>query len=267
MADYRTIGEVEKYVGDWIEGSSESFRTEFMGSDRKFWVLKFFSPRFLEAFLRDPRLAISATPGFTWGDGVYVTPLSCPYSTMMYGRIGVMGWVHADDMRRAYDASRVRGTDLYLEWIRSKVFLYRLGNTTIHANYVNRYLRNQFRRRFQIDVVLFPPDQYNRAYVAPGRDRWFCISDWSGVLPQAPGQKPLFSNKVRDCEWVVVVGEEFEKSAFEWNFKDLIGPQVAPPGIPRLAAFRANIVPLLQNAYAANRKNPGASPNPIYLGI
>src|SRR5215216_613901 len=115
MSSYRTLDEVETDVEDWIDQSSRLFHQEFLGADQKVWVMKYFPPRFLEAFLKNRRLAISATPGFTWGDGVYVTPLSYPYSTMMYGRIGVMGWVHVDDLRRTYDASLSRGTDLYLE--------------------------------------------------------------------------------------------------------------------------------------------------------
>ncbi|MEJ7811463.1 MAG: hypothetical protein WKG32_13710 [Gemmatimonadaceae bacterium] len=129
----------------------------------------------------------------------------------------------------------------------------------------NRLLRNRFRRRFDIGIVHFRPDQYNGAYVEPHRDRWFVLSDWTNAPPQAPGQRPALSTKVREPEWVVIVGEEFESSAFRTFYRDLIGPSLARAGISRSPAARVNLVPQLQAAYAQNRARPaGAPPRAVF---
>src|SRR4051812_48515212 len=97
----RLLSQIEDDVHLWIESSTETFRRLFVTAD-KAWIVKFIDPRFLSSFLTGgKRLSISATPGFTWGDAVYVTPLRNPYSTMMYGRAGVMGYVAASDISLA----------------------------------------------------------------------------------------------------------------------------------------------------------------------
>lgn len=259
----RTISEVERDIEKWIEVSSrgfDKFRDE--KDPNKVWILKYFSPRFLEAFMKNRELAISATPGFTWGDGVYVAPLCYPYSTMMYGRVGVMGWIEANDLRNVYDASQLRGRELYQEWISGQSFLYRVLTTTIHADLANRQLRNRFRKRFGIDLVYFSPDQHNRAYVSSG-DLWFCLSDWSSTGPQAPGQRPAMSSKVRGCAWVAIVGEEFEGSTFRTTYQNLIGPQLSPPpSTVHLADSGQNLETDLRKRHRNNNVHP---PPPLQI--
>ena len=261
----RPIAAIEQDVENWIDRSTQVFNNTFRDASRKIWVLKFIPARFLEQFLRTPQLAVSATPGFTWGDGVYVVPIDFAYSAMIYGRIGIMGWIGPDDTKRIYDGSQQRGIELYQEWISHKSFLYRLLTTTIHADNANRLLRNMFKRRFQIDLVYFPPDQYNRAYVAPLRDRWFVLSDWLGLGPQAPGQRPAFSPKVRECEWVALVGEEFDESTWKTQFRDLVGPHLTPMGLPRVAINRLSLAAQLHTQYRNNRSRGPKPPTVINI--
>jgi hypothetical protein len=122
----------------------------------------------------------------------------------------------------------------------------------MHADFFNRLLRNKFRRRFNIDVVFFPPDQYNRFYVAPLLDKWFVVADW----PPGPyhlGSLARFSAKIRECEWTVIVGEEFSISDNQSNFRDLIGPHLAANPAVRIPANHPNLIPHIRAAYVANR--------------
>jgi hypothetical protein len=256
----RSLADIRHDVRDWIAQSASTFHGEYV-ENGCIWVLKYIPARFLESFRRDSRLMVSTSPGFTWGDGVYVVPLCFPYSSMMYGRIGIMGWVNAHGMA-VYDAAAPRGIELYQEWIRSRAYLYRLLTTTIHSDRVNRVLRNQFRREFGIGIVFFPPDQFNVSYVRPQRDRWFCISDWAGTGGFTPGQAPIPSDSVRECEWVAVVGEEFEKTGSQIFYRDLIGPHLRA-GAPMSPA---PIVSDLRTQYARSRAARGTgAPPPILI--
>ena len=101
---FRPLAAVEKDIQSWCDTSTRDFRSKYVETDRA-WVLKYIPARFLKSFLSHRRMTVSATPGFTWGDGVYVTPLRHPYSTMMYGRAGVMGWLQWAPEQKAYDAT------------------------------------------------------------------------------------------------------------------------------------------------------------------
>lgn len=241
---FRPLAAVENDILSWCVTSTSDFQKTYVETDRV-WVLKYIPGRFLKSFLSTKQMIASATPGFTWGDGVYVTPLRHPYSTMMYGRAGVMGWLPWTHAEKAYDATG-RGGDLYLEWIQYLRGPYKYLATTLHANLANRALRNAFRRKFAIDVVFFAPDQLNQAYVNPHTDRWFVVSDWSGAGPQAPGMRPARSLRIKECEWVAMVEEEFEESMWKVRYSDLFRPVLhgtaLPPHNPRLQSH-------LRNAY------------------
>ena len=244
----RPLSDVEHDIRSLLRTSSAGFTTAFCEQDRV-WVIKYIPPRFLRNFEKSRSLAISATPGFTWGDGIYVAPLTSPYSTMMYGRAGVMGWLAWDQTRTAWDATGV-GVDLYLEWIQYFRGPYRWGATTLHADLANRVLRNAFRRKFAIDLVSFPPDQFNKAYVDLTVDRWLVISDWSSVGPQAPGQIPKNSSMIQDCEWVAIVEEEFQQSVWKTHYTELFRPALHGKGtMPRNPSLVAD----LRSTYAQRR--------------
>ena len=244
----RPLAAVENDIRGWCSTSTSAFRPTYVETDRV-WALKYIPARFLKSFLTKKQMTVSATPGFTWGDGVYVTPLRHPYSTMMYGRAGVMGWLPWGVSQVAYDATGI-GVDLYLEWIQYFRGPYKYLATTLHANLANRALRNAFRRKFKIDVVFFPPDQFNSAYVNLSTDRWFVVSDWSGAGPQAPGQRPVRSGRIRDCEWVAMVEEEFEESMWKVHYSDLFRPVLHGTGLP---PQNPTLATDLRNSYTTTR--------------
>jgi hypothetical protein len=219
-------------IEKWIGTSTSEFERLLVDSG-DVWVLKFIDARFLGGFLTTQQLTVSATPGFTWGDAVYVTPLSYPYSTMMYGRAGILGhipWpVDGLTARRAYDAHSPHGLALYQEWIKYSTRTFRLLTTTIHANLANRLLRNAFRARFRIDVVHFAPDQLNSIYVDRFHDRWLAVTDWTYSGIQLPGTPPKRTDVVKDCQWVAIVGEQFEQTPLNIQYNHLFRPYLTAP--------------------------------------
>src|SRR5215469_6694758 len=120
------------------------------GADAKrLYVIKYIGPKFLSDTLATDSLYASKTPGYTWGDAVYVAPLAYPRSTMMYGAAGVIGWLDAAAMT-FYDAVDPSGIAFYQDWIRYFPPLYGQLTTTVHADHANSELRNKFRGRFGI---------------------------------------------------------------------------------------------------------------------
>lgn len=148
-------------------------------------------------------LRISETVGFTWGTGTYVTPLCFPASGAVFGRVGVVasfdptGW-------RVFDAESQANQQLYLMWA-SYQPLYRQSTLTAQSAYYHQLLRNEFRRQFAIDCVLFPPDQKNTVYTAPA-DVWMNVTDWTATGDIATG----WSARFKDPWFTVLVDEEFE---------------------------------------------------------
>jgi hypothetical protein len=248
----RTLADVEKDVEAWISRSGHAFAKRYVDANGQAWMLKFFAPQYLAEFMRSPKLVISATPGFTWGDGVYVVPLEHAYSAMIYGRVGVMGWIGKSDLRRIYDGTDQTGLSLYQEWIQFKPGLFTLLTTTVHSQFANRGLRNAFRRRFRVDLVLFRPDEFNRAYVQPAHDCWCVVSDFAPRGTLAAGTAG-FSTRIRECELVAIGTEEFAIDQNGFLRQDLIGPAVAPPTVVRLATGRTSLTATLMSTYRANR--------------
>ena len=204
---------IARDIESWIRDSTTRFhRTYVNSSDDKIWVLKFFPPKYLEAFFSGGRrLRISKNPGFTWGDGVYVTPIKHAYSSMIYGRAGVMGWIEPKAILKVYDAGHPsrKGIQLYQDWIMLKTSLFDELTTTIHSEIVNQQLRNEFRFNFKIDLVIFPPDESNNKYTQSQVDRWFTVSEFLPTSPPTSPQTLSLSKLVEDCLWVLMVKEEF----------------------------------------------------------
>ena len=258
----RTLADIEQDVQGWIHRSSQAFERRYVkpeDKDGRTWFVKFFPPQYLAGFIRRPELVISTTAGFTWGDGVYVVPLDHVRSAMIYGRVGVMGWLDASDRKRVYDAADPAGLALYQEWIHFKPGLFTLLTTTVHAQFANRRLRNAFRRRFDIDLMMFAPDEFNRAYVRPAQDRWCVVSDFSSGVVTAGTVG--FSAKIRECELVAIGTEEFIATQ-----NGLFRNETLGPAVDQLAGtYYGGTLPatLLRHAYQVNRKR-GTSP-PQYI--
>jgi hypothetical protein len=152
---------------------------------------------------------------------------------------------------------------LYQEWIQFRPALFGILTTTVHAQFANRRLRNAFRRRFDLDLVFFRPDEFNRTYVQPMKDRWCVVSDFpAGTAALAAGAVGL-SAKVQECELVAVGTEEFMLHRTGFVRQDLIGPQVAAPTSLRVASALPSMTSALMNTYLANRAR-GSNP-PVFL--
>ncbi len=249
MAD--PLSRIEEDIDGHILAGTTAFNSDFREKDGGVYVIKYLPAKRLGSFLGSgKRLFASDVPGFTWGDGVYIAPLSAPLTTMMFGRIGVVGRI---EPRRVYDATRPPGRDLYQAWIRFQWQWYNLLTTTIHSNVANRYLRNAFRTKFRIDCVIFRPDQFCPGYVGPNSDSWFTVTHWTNGRVAAG-----LTSSVLDAEWCVVGCEEFSGDQSNLVFDAMIGPAFRGARLSR-AQLRA-VSPGLSNAildrYRRKRANP-----------
>jgi hypothetical protein len=141
---------------------------------------------------------------YTWGRGVYVTGVSQPLSTAIYGRAGVVarfdpvGW-------KAFDARDPANEALYLRWLRAQP-VFPEAVLTVHAEYWLNELRNHFREQFQIDVVLFRPDEKDRYFwYTQATDTWLAVSEWASASRLATG----VSSRFQHARLTVLVEEEF----------------------------------------------------------
>jgi hypothetical protein len=167
-------------------------------------VIKYIPARYAAVY-RSPggRLRISVTAGFTWGTGTYVAPLANPISSAIFGRVGVVAKFDPASWR-VFDATQVRNQDHYLSWAAHQI-LARQAALTAQSAYYNQQLRDQFRVAFDIDCVLFPPDQTNAAYTDP-TDVWMNVTDWTSMNGIATGASTRFT----DPMVVVLADDEFE---------------------------------------------------------
>lgn len=190
------------------------------GDSDKLFVIKYLPARFLSGVLSTQRLFASATPGHTWGDAVYVAPIECPLTTMMYGAAGVVGWLSASGMR-FFDATNPKSLALYQEWISYFSDLFRQLTTTVHANQANRELRNKFRSRFGIGCVLFRPDEPCPSYVDSDQDSWLALTHWNtaGLVGYGPSQA------VRDLRWCAIGTDSFEPDGL--GFRAFLHPSLS----------------------------------------
>jgi hypothetical protein len=200
-----SLANLEAQIHDYIvaEGNSLDSYTEILGGRKVVWLVKYLSSNYLKHFLSLRKMRISTSRGFTWGDAVYAAPLMFPYSSMIYGRAGIVGYINRSRIARIFRADQLSGIQLYHQWITFQSHWFKMLTTTTHADHANRKLRNVFRRRFAIDLVILSPDQSADRYTDVTGDRWFAISDWGNF-------KTGFSDLVEDCKWLAIVGEDFK---------------------------------------------------------
>lgn len=245
----------EDAITDWINNDSlnnfknEGYIENYQGK-QIIKVIKYIKLRYLKEFLNDKnnkgKLVISTSPGYTWGDAIYVAPLNCPYTGAMFGRAGIVGYIVYDDPHnyniqplRIFDATKDKGIELYHKWIITQTELYEFLTTKVHSHLANRYLRNIFRHTYNIDILYFHPDEYNKAYVDANKDHWLAISDWQNLNPsEFPTTDSIYSDKVENCRWVVRVEESFDRKESNFEYKNYIG-QFVTPKVPKLSQNKA----------------------------
>ena len=168
--------------------------------------MKYTAAKWSSGYRSGAGIRISDSAGFTWGTGSYVTPIAYPYSSAIFGRVGVVaqfdphGW-------KVFDATATAAQDLYLAWLRYQPMA-RQATLTTHSALYNHFLRDRFREHYGIDCVLFAPDQTNPVYTRGG-DVWMAVSDWRkqpGRRRLATGESAMFKN----TKLTVLVEEEFE---------------------------------------------------------
>jgi hypothetical protein len=216
---------LDRDIDDYVAGPSrQSFDAKFPAANGARYVIKYLPPVRLNSFRHSApaagaskRLFAADKPGYTWGDAVYVCPLRSPFSSMFYGRVGVVGTV---DPQRVYDAADPQGRTYYQQWIRGQSKWYDLLTTTIHEEAANRYLRNRFRTYFQLDCVFFHPDQVAPGYANRRQDIWFASTH--EVRGRAASG---LTGAVSNPEWCVVLCEEFAPATGKLAFGPLLGPE------------------------------------------
>lgn len=170
------------------------------------YAIKFVDSRWAKDYERPEKLFISDSPSQTWGTATYVTPISFPLSSALYGRIGLVtefdpsGW-------RIYDATTRRGKSAYIRWAKTQP-IYQELLLSVHSIYANQILKNKFREQFNIDCVLFHPDQMADTHTDPVRDIWMAVTDWTspGVI------NTEFSNRLSRARFTVLIDEEFKRT-------------------------------------------------------
>jgi hypothetical protein len=165
-------------------------------------------------------LYISPSPGFTWGAGLYACPIAFPISTGIYGRCGVVAELPRTAAWRIFDAGNPAVATLYVQWAQLQP-MFELLTLSTHSQLANQLLRNMFRTRFQIDVVVFKPDELNPRYTRRNRDRWLAITEWS-----PSGRLVTSGNSTRalNAKLSIILAEEFEPTKSGIGRRAFIGP-------------------------------------------
>jgi hypothetical protein len=142
---------------------------------------------------------------------------------------------------RLFDATNNTNQQLYLDWVRTQPYARRLMLTT-HSQLANQFLRNTFRTHYEIDCLVFPPDEANQYYTRRRYDQWLAVSQWNsaGELSSGP-----YCSKFANPKLSVVLAEEFELAHQGLGRRSLIGPMSLP-------IDHANLASEIVNAYDRN---------------
>ena len=191
--------------------------------------------------IASPGLFVSPSPGFTWGVGVYACPVAYPVSGAIYGRCGVVAELPPTAGWQIFDATDPTTARLYVHWAQSQP-IFPMLTLTAHANWANHLLRNLFKTRFKIDVVVFYPDEFHNSYTSRTADRWLAISEWSGGRLVGG----VTSTRAVEPRLTVILAEEFLPTRSGIRRKALIGPT------PLLHSFFPTAADVIRHYNAAN---------------
>jgi hypothetical protein len=198
MVSASITNEVQGFIKDF-----HSSPLEKLYEDGHQLVIKFVSSQWANHYTTHRNLKISARPALTWGTATYVTPLIYPLSSALYGRIGLVssydpvGW-------KVFDATQPAANTAYIKWARTQP-AYRDLLLTVHSTYANHLLRDQFRKDFKIDCVLFHPDQAAEAHTDIANHVWMAVTDWRGTDIDYD-----LSSRFSQARFSVLVDEDFK---------------------------------------------------------
>ncbi|MFD5836196.1 hypothetical protein ACFWHV_21890 [Streptomyces collinus] len=219
-------------ITDAIEASEDEW-LKFVDDNREAagghpLAVKYVPARYAATYRTSPNNGLFiGSSNFTWGRGVYVTGVQEPLSTAIYGRVGVVSWFDPSGWK-AFDARDPAKADLYLRWLHAQPD-YPEAVLTVHSNYWLHQFRNLFREQFEIDVVLFHPDEKDAGgwYTYP-RHTWMAVSDWQSrhVLSRAD-----YSTRFQDVWLTIVIEEEFtpDTPALTRTPHFMLGPRPPAP--------------------------------------
>jgi hypothetical protein len=171
---------------------------------------------------------------------VYACPVAYPISGAIYGRCGVVAELPSTSGWRIFDATDPAKAQLYVQWVQRQP-LFSMLTLTAHASWANHLLRTLFRENFQIDVVVFSPDEFHDQYTQRMHDRWLAISEWSASGKLASG---VTSTRIIAPKLTVILAEEFELTKSGIRRKALIGPT---PSLAAMAPSPVDVVRAYQN--------------------
>jgi hypothetical protein len=167
------------------------------------WAIKFVQSKWAAAYTSPGRLKISETPALTWGTATYVTPISFPLSSALYGRIGLVTPFDATNWR-IFDATQAAARAAYVGWVRAQPAFSDLV-LTVHSTHANHLLRNRFREEFDVDCVMFHPDQEAEIHTDRGNHIWLAVTDWAAPKTIDGGM----SQRLAQAKFVVLIDEDF----------------------------------------------------------
>ena len=163
------------------------------------------------------RLQISSNPAFTWGPATYVTPLAYPYSSAVFGRVGIVSSFDPTHWK-VLDTTTSRGQQAFLAWFSHQPEATR-SHLTMHGGILNGKLKAAFRHEFEIDCILFSPDQINNEYTHRD-DVWMAVTDWGKgkIEVRRSGLSHCFNNP----RISVIVEEEFKDRNYGMERQQLL---------------------------------------------
>jgi len=284
------IARLQADIDDWCIQSTTIFDNRFF--DRQYpdrvWVVKYIRPKYLDDFFdKKQKINVSLGPNYTWGDAVYIAPLynvlngiqdeQSGFTSAMFGRAGIVGYLpYKRGHLKVFDAtSGSKGVKLYQRWIMQQSLLYDHLTTSVHAHLAKYYLVKIFRWIYNIDIIFFNPDEYNKRYVNATSDTWFAISDWDEIFNSYsyPSSDPIiipsaipYSDKIEGCRWIIRVEEDFDRNESSYQYVDNMGKHlreiyyIKPP--QNFRKQRSNVYKKIIKAYFDQSANN--SPNISY---
>jgi hypothetical protein len=170
------------------------------------YAIKFVPSAWAATYAKPQPLKVSNTPALTWGTGTYVTPISFPLSSVLYGRVGLVTDFDPSTWK-IFDATDPAAQSAYIRWARAQANFPDLI-FTVHSTYTNHVLRNKFRKDFEIDCVLFHPDQEAEIHTDRDRHVWMLVTDWASKEKDEFAEG--FSGRLSNARFTVLIDEEFD---------------------------------------------------------
>lgn len=194
--------DIEHHIRQYEDGSR--LQQLFEGHGLAPHAIKFVAAEWAATYATSQQLKVSNSPLQTWGTGTYASPIVFPLSSVLFGRIGLVtnfdprGW-------RVFDCTDPFAQVAYLRWAQAQSVFPELV-LSVHSTGVNHILRNKFREDFEIDCVLFRPDQEAELHTDRDEHIWMAVTDWAA----GGGIDPGFSSRLGRARFTVLVDEEFD---------------------------------------------------------